>query len=128
MLQIIYVSTARTYIDGSRAGILEQSRRNNRCNGITGLLLDDDVRFLQVLEGPENVAETVLARIMLDVRHRALIVLSKRSVAKREFDELPMASLSDVSDPEIAIRQLDALASRTSFDFSASLTRYRSSS
>ena len=128
MIQIVYISTSRTYIAGSRAGILEESRRNNRRDGISGLLFDDGVRFLQVLEGPEDRVEAAVQRIKADARHRAIVILSRRSITAREFGDWAMASFGEGHDAEAVIVQVDALVSTASPNVQAtfqSFTRYR---
>jgi hypothetical protein len=53
MEQLVYISTPRTVLtETDLHQILEVSRRNNRRDGLTGLLLAGDKRLLQVLEGP----------------------------------------------------------------------------
>lgn len=92
MLQLIYVSTARGGTTVDLDDILAKSRRNNRRDGITGLLHANGRRFLQALEGEPGKVEAAYARIAADPRHFALVVLSRRSVAAREFGDWAMAA------------------------------------
>lgn len=92
MLQLIYVSTARNGEAIDLDDILARSRRNNRRDGITGLLHVKGRRFLQALEGEDAVVEAAYARIAGDPRHFALVVLSRRSIGAREFGEWAMAA------------------------------------
>ena len=87
MRQITYISTVRKDARGSDdvAPILAVSRRNNARDGITGLLLHDGKRFLQVLEGGEQALGAALARIRADPRHFAIVILKEREIAAREF-------------------------------------------
>lgn len=94
MIQIVYISTARGDVRVERGHILLTSRRNNERDGVTGLLYDDGVRFLQVLEGEMDRVDATFARIKADPRHRAVVVLSRRPVEAREFGEWAMASLA----------------------------------
>lgn len=89
MLQLVYISTAVGMPSGP--AILAASRRNNRRAGISGLLYADGKRFLQALEGPQEVVEEFYERIRRDPRHRAPVVLSRREVAEREFGNWDMA-------------------------------------
>ena len=89
MLQLVYISSAKGVPDLD--AILTKSRRNNGRDSITGLLYSDEVRFLQVLEGPADKVETTFARIQQDPRHRGLVVLSRRTVEAREFGAWEMA-------------------------------------
>ncbi|WP_174296704.1 BLUF domain-containing protein [Sphingomonas bacterium] len=89
MLQLVYISTVVD--DPDTAAILRASRRNNGRAGITGLLYCDGRRFLQALEGEHPAVEAAFERIRRDPRHRAVVVLSRRDVAEREFGPWAMA-------------------------------------
>ncbi len=91
MLQLIYVSTARPGAVVDLEDILTVSRRNNRRDGITGLLHGNGRRFLQALEGEPDRVEAAFARISADPRHFALVILSRRDVVVREFGDWAMA-------------------------------------
>ncbi|SEM41377.1 Sensors of blue-light using FAD [Sphingomonas gellani] len=110
MLQLVYISSAVGRIDVS--AILAVSRRNNRRDGITGLLYADDKRFLQALEGPEAMVTAAFARISRDPGHRALVTLSRREVEGREFGEWAMAARTPGQDGEAFLDHVDALVSR----------------
>lgn len=93
MQQLLYISTVRRghadTIDA--ASILAASRRNNAAAGITGLLLYDGKRFLQVLEGDDREVGLVFERIRDDPRHHAIVILSRRAIETREFGAWAMA-------------------------------------
>lgn len=92
MYQLVYISTATTGANAdSVSAILEVSRRNNRRDGITGLLLYDGRRFLQVLEGPQPLVDEAFVRIKADVRHRAAVMLHARHGDGRSFGQWDMA-------------------------------------
>lgn len=120
MLQLTYISTGRDVDDAMLESILGASRRNNRRDEITGLLLFNGKRFLQALEGPQSLVETAYERIRADPRHRAPVVLATSHVENRQFGGWDMAFerirafdrsqnlietvdalLRDVSDPNI---------------------------
>lgn len=92
MLQLIYVSTARADATIDLDHILACSERNNRRDGITGLLHHRGRRFLQALEGEAAMVAATYARIAADPRHFAMVVLSRREVAAREFGNWAMAA------------------------------------
>lgn len=92
MLQLTYISSARPGIGRADVeDILSASRRNNGLDRISGLLVHDGRRFLQALEGDIALVERTFARIRLDERHRAVVLLSQREVERREFGEWAMA-------------------------------------
>jgi hypothetical protein len=93
MLQIVYISSARPDFEHKEVGrILARARVRNGENNITGLLFYDGMRFMQALEGDDDVVWETFARIKDDPRHYALVVLSQRKVDKREFGSWSMAA------------------------------------
>jgi hypothetical protein len=85
--QIIYISTAREVPSAAVVeSILAVSRRNNRRDGLTGLLVVGGRRFLQVLEGPRGFTEAAYERIRADNRHYALVQLSRKLITRRAFE------------------------------------------
>ncbi len=91
MRQLLYVSSSVASHPADLDVILEQSRHNNALDGITGMLYSDGTRFLQVLEGFEEVVTPTFERIRADPRHRAIVILSDRTVEQREFGTWAMA-------------------------------------
>lgn len=84
--RIIYISTCRTDPDMAMVeNILQTSRRNNRRDGLTGLLVVGGRRFLQVLEGPRQLMDTAYSRIKNDPRHFAMVELSRKPITERAF-------------------------------------------
>lgn len=92
MLQIAYISTARSNVDQALLeSILSVSRRNNGAAGITGLLVSGGRRFLQVLEGPDQAVLATYGRIQADPRHRGFVLINCQSIGERAFGEWSMA-------------------------------------
>ncbi len=97
LLQLVYISSARADVTPATCrAILSASRLNNRRADVTGLLLFNSRRFLQVLEGPETQVRDIYTRIIRDERHYALVKLSEKMVEAREFGKWAMA----FDDPE----------------------------
>jgi hypothetical protein len=91
MFQLVYVSTASWSMSNSDLNvILEQSRRNNRRLGITGMLLHLDHGFLQVLEGPKEAVLEIFSNIERDLRHIGVRVLVQHDVSERLFGDWSM--------------------------------------
>lgn len=98
--QITYISTLRAGHDsGAFAEIERQSLRRNATAGLSGLLLFDGRRFLQVLEGAEEAVAETYARIGRDPRHHAVVVLADKQVAAPSFGGWAMLC-RDVTRPE----------------------------
>jgi hypothetical protein len=93
MEQIVYISTARAVAPDAQLveDILRVSRRNNRRDGLTGLLIVGGRRFLQVIEGPKLTLDAAFRRIKSDDRHFAVVELSRRAVTDRSFCDWDMA-------------------------------------
>lgn len=87
---------------------------NNQRDGLTGLLIVGGRRFLQALEGPQQVLNRAYRRIRADNRHFALVQLSRRSVAKRSFADWDMAyQLGDPAEDGIGLpRIVEALTAQ----------------
>ncbi|MDB5685753.1 MAG: hypothetical protein JWR77_342 [Rhizorhabdus sp.] len=110
--QLTYISTARAdLIDADIDAILAASRRNNRRDGITGLLVHDGKRFLQALEGYGPLVDAAFARIKADQRHRAAVLLSVQETDVRQFGEWDMAShrVATIADKADFAATVDAL-------------------
>ena len=91
MRQLIYVSRATQPMERQDLWeILRASRRNNGTSGVTGILLYDAMRFLQVIEGDADRIDLLLDTLGRDTRHADLEVLLDRSLAAREFGDWSM--------------------------------------
>lgn len=75
------------------ARILEQSRRNNANNGITGTLVMNEKYFLQVIEGPRAVINTLLQKLFKDERHTSLRIVECHEVEQRRWSKWSMQYL-----------------------------------
>lgn len=92
VFQLRYISTLA---EGVRADevpkILDTARRINRQNRITGLLLFNGERFLQLLEGEEAAVRATFERIAADPRHRGVAILGMTTGDRRAFADWDMA-------------------------------------
>lgn len=127
MFQIMYISSAHEVCDQEIDDILSASRRNNRRDEISGLLLYNGHRFLQVLEGPEASVKGTFDRIKLDPRHRASVLLSAKTVIDRQFGHWDMACerFTDDGGRQALIAAVDALVAQvTDPNLRAEFTSY----
>lgn len=65
--------------------MVARAQQRNRSLGVTGMLLYDDGRFLQTLEGPPEALEVVWASILRDHRHSDIEILTEHMVSSRLF-------------------------------------------
>ncbi len=70
--------------------LTEVSQARNSREAITGIMLYDNSRFFQWLEGPADGVERVMGSIRNDKRHRDIEILSKDSAAERTFGDWSM--------------------------------------
>lgn len=66
--------------------LLETAQARNQREAITGVVLYDDNRFFQWLEGPADGVARVMSSIRHDARHTDLEVLATRESPSRRFD------------------------------------------
>lgn len=89
---VLYSSFARDGLtEAELRDILRVSVRHNAAQGITGVLLFGDALFLQVLEGPEEAVEALIAAIAADPRNHGLRRIIDETVHERHFAEWAMA-------------------------------------
>lgn len=91
LFHLVYVSTASEPMgEGDLAALLGQSRERNARNGVTGMLLFKDGRFIQLLEGQEEDVKEIFGSIRRDERHHGVEVLWSRYAQYREFPDWTM--------------------------------------
>ncbi len=93
---VLYVSKAA----GSRSLthlrlLVPHAREANRRREITGVLLFDGRNYTELLEGPAQAIDAVMARIALDNRHSKMRVLSDERRADRSYVGFPLTYLYD---------------------------------
>ena len=71
--------------------ILEASLRNNRALDVGGVLITNQVKVFQILEGPCYSVKLLLEKIAEDSRHHDLKIFSVTAVEERGFEKWEMA-------------------------------------
>lgn len=74
--------------------ILQQSRRNNPAQGLTGLLCHTDDLFVQVLEGGRGAVSERYNAIARDERHADVCLLAYDEIATRRFSGWTMGQVN----------------------------------
>jgi methanogenic corrinoid protein MtbC1 len=74
--------------------LMEEARARNRAMGVTGMLVHENGRFLQWLEGPSDSVEALWRSIQKDERHGEIEVLGEGVSPVRLFSEWDMRFLS----------------------------------
>lgn len=115
MYQIIYKSESLISESESEIqirSILEISKTNNQKDGITGLFLLIENRFVQLLEGEESAVLACMARIEKDSRHKDVKVVMKRATHSRTFPDWSMYFYKlngDEALQKIGVEKLESL-------------------
>ncbi|EOW2136101.1 BLUF domain-containing protein [Stenotrophomonas sp. GD03908] len=91
---IAYVSRALPDLSAERLHrLVEDAARFNKLAGVTGVLLHDDERFLQYIEGPPDGIDSVYERILQAGSHIDIIELGRGRLGQRQFPYWAMRSL-----------------------------------
>jgi hypothetical protein len=70
--------------------LIRSAQSRNQREAITGVVLYDDSRFFQWLEGPVDGVARVMDSILSDARHTDLEILTRRTAATRRFKDWNM--------------------------------------
>ena len=87
--QLVYISRSSQPLTSPLdvADILEQASRNNPFLDLTGVLTWRGDTFVQLLEGPPEALDVMMARLLFDPRHSDIDILSRETVSERTFPE-----------------------------------------
>ena len=88
--QLIYSSRPFGYDEATLNGILAEARRFNAEHDITGALICRHDLYLQLLEGPQKIVESLYQRITVDARHLEVELLVEQPVNQRLFPQWAM--------------------------------------
>ena len=101
MLSLVYVSASvKLLSDEELLDILKVSRENNKLQDITGLLLYKGGNFMQVLEGPDEVVNSLYEKIKIDPRHKDVTIISREQISARQFPAWEIA-FQNLDNPAI---------------------------
>ncbi len=81
------------------ASILEASARRNPKLGVTGVLIYERGRWVQLLEGPADSVDALLDDIEIDVRHGLFHILWRTPADSRMFEQWSMAFMDAAAAP-----------------------------
>ena len=70
--------------------LLYHSYANNQALGITGVLIYEDNKFGQVIEGAEKDIEALWQKIQKDSRHKNVRLIEAKSINERSFSKWTM--------------------------------------
>ena len=92
LIELIYTTLARGDSNMTDVqDILPSSEKNNVAISVTGLLLFDGERYIQILEGAASDVERLFDVISDDGRHKSLELIHKGNISGRSFKTWRMA-------------------------------------
>ena len=115
---LTYTSLASLDLDaGDLDAILAKARELNALDGITGLLVFNGTRFLQIIEGSHHAINDLVERLRRDPRHSGFEVRDERDIDERMFGdwsmELVRVSTDRMEARETVSRSLPAAVPQT---------------
>lgn len=89
--QIVYYSEAtRNFSEQELIDLLLIANVNNKKSNITGCLIYANGKFIQMLEGEQDLVRALFEKIKSDKRHKNIIVAIEMSVSSKLFPEWGM--------------------------------------
>jgi Sensors of blue-light using FAD len=86
MFNLVFSSQAyRTMSHYDLFLLLTQSRKNNQRLNITGVLLYNCDRFIQLIEGEKDVVLQLFSKIKTDIRHKDITLVLAHDIKERRF-------------------------------------------
>lgn len=112
LVRLLYASRATAPLEAATLdSIMEQSRRNNPRNGITGLLCHSEDIFLQVIEGGRDAICDLYNRIVTDTRHTQIRLLTYDEISERNFGGWTMGQVNTARvNPLLLLRHSEKAA------------------
>lgn len=93
--RIIFISKSAPETHyGTLLDLLSQTKVNNPQRGITSVLIWDGTFFLQVLEGTDDVLESLIEKIRKDIRHFDVKIISDETISERAIDSWYMSYIN----------------------------------
>jgi methanogenic corrinoid protein MtbC1 len=102
--------------------LVHHARIRNRSVGVTGMLLYENGKFLQTLEGPPEGLKLIWSAIREDKRHSHIEILSEHVVSSRLFSDWDLLLYSRAEDRPKR-RETDRSAGRDLAEYVPRLTR-----
>jgi len=91
LIHLVYNSTqAAAFTDEALVNLLTRARNKNAALDITGMLLYVDGCFFQVLEGPEDRVDAMVATLQNDPRHTLMTIIIREPIHRRAFNDWTM--------------------------------------
>jgi hypothetical protein len=107
---LAYTSRARLDLDEADLRDIHQASRHlNALDGITGLLLFDGTRFMQIIEGAYEAIDNLVERLRRDDRHTAFEIRDDRVIEARAFPDWSMELVRVSSGYRDAVNEIESV-------------------
>ena len=91
LIRIAYASAATpAFKSASVPDLLARARKKNGLMDVTGILLEADRSFFQILEGAPSVLDALYEKILHDPRHARIVKLIEEPITQRDFADWSM--------------------------------------
>ena len=108
--RVSYVSRFAQPLDARQLQELgEAANRKNEALGLTGVLMTSGGIFYQVLEGPPDVVDELMATIHGDERHTDILILRTETSEERSFPDWSMRMINLDAASHVRLLPLKAL-------------------
>jgi hypothetical protein len=88
---LTYTSLARLDLGADELEAIHRTARDlNALDGISGLLVFNGTRFLQIIEGAEAAIDDLVERLRRDPRHSGFEIRDQRVIEQRSFPDWSM--------------------------------------
>lgn len=95
--QLIYTSTALSYVKTQDIeDIWEHASGNNKKHNITGVLLFNKFKFVQILEGGCAEITNLYNLISRDPRHSNILIIGCKEITERDFPLWSMGYIAEI--------------------------------
>lgn len=95
LVRLVYASRATDAVGQEELlAILRQCKASNPSRGITGVLCFSEGIFLQALEGGRSTVNQLYNRIVTDMRHTQVELLSYEEISERRFASWSMGQVN----------------------------------
>lgn len=95
--QLIYTSKALPQVKTQDIeDIWEQSAVNNKKHGVTGVLLFNKFKFVQILEGDCAAISSLYHLITQDKRHHDVLLIGCQDIVERDFPFWSMGYIAEI--------------------------------
>ncbi|SKA96550.1 Sensors of blue-light using FAD [Paucidesulfovibrio gracilis DSM 16080] len=124
MVRLLYASRpSEDFCSRDLDDILEESRKLNKRDHITGVLCHSETSFLQWIEGPRESVNALYNRLQRHPKHTDLLLLEYAYIHRRDFADWSMAAVATDNIPLNLLQRFTVLERYDPFTMSGDAAR-----